>query len=212
MHFATNRHPHLELTNQAEYGVYITRSKLGVNMKLISLLPLAAALTATVAAGQDSSTAAKNLALNLYQDTVNRCPIGLQVDHGSFFFERRTDYGSGLHQQMPLAHAVQAIHLAMTNPSAREIVEVQFTIHGYSDKGRALFLMSGAPDLTRKITLKRDIEGKGQASSDLSLSGFTAVSSVDVDSLTYADGSMWNATASGVCSVTPKAFMLVSAR
>jgi hypothetical protein len=179
-------------------------------MKTSSILPLALVFAATVAVGQDGSSPVTNLGLRIYANEVDRCPIGLQVDHGKFFVERRTDYGSGLNEGTPSATAMQRIHLAMTNPSAREIVEMQITVHGYSDKDRALTLTSGGPDLTRKITLERDIEGKGQASSDLSLKGFTAVTSVDVDALSYADGSSWKATASGVCNVPSNSLMRIS--
>lgn len=182
-------------------------------MKLSSILPLAVALAATAAIAQDSAnpSPAKNASLTISPNLLDRCPIGLQVDHGGLFVQKRTDYGPGLNDRMPLAGAVQRIHLTMTNPSAREIVEVQLTVHGYSDKGRTIMLASAGPDLAKKVTLTRDIQGNGHASSDLSLSNFTAVSSVDVDSLTYADGSSWKATAGGACSVAPNLWMLVSA-
>ncbi len=144
---------------------------------------------------------------------MDRCPIGLEVNHGTFFLERKTEYGPGPDDGVPLTSSIQRIHLSMTNPNPREIVKVQFTVHGFSDKWRAIPLggASSAPDLAKKVTVVLDIQGKGHASSDLSLSNFTAVTSVDVDSLTYADGSAWQATSRGACSVAPSLMMLVSA-
>lgn len=186
-------------------------------MKSVCILPLAIVLATTCAIGQDTVThrspnaaSPNNESLRFYPYS---CPIGLQVSHGSFFLQKKTGYGPG-----PLpgdgvspASAVQRIHLTMTNPSLREVVKVELTVHGYSDKWRAIPLASSAPDLVRRLTVVLDIKGNGHASSDLSLSSFTAVTSVDVDRLTYADGSVWHATARGACSVAPNPLMLVSA-
>lgn len=56
-----------------------------------------------------------------------------------------------------------------------------------------------------------DVKGNGHASSDLSLRRFTSVTSVDLNSLTYADGATWQASSPGACSVVPDPLMLVSA-
>ena len=51
-----------------------------------------------------------------------------------------------------------------------------------------------------------------RASSDLSLSRFTAVTSVDLNSITYADGTTWHTSSPAACSITPDLIMLVAAR
>jgi hypothetical protein len=187
-------------------------------MKSVRILPLAIVLATTCAIGQDtvthrSSNAASlnNEVLKFYSYSLGRCPIGLQVSHGSFFLQRKTEYGPGPGDGVSPASSVQRVHLTMTNPSLREVAKVELTVHGYSDKWRAIPLASPAPDLAKKVTVVVDIKGNGRASSDLSLRSFTAVTSVDVDTLTYADGSVWHATARGACSVAPSLMMLVSA-
>jgi hypothetical protein len=187
-------------------------------MKSVRILPLAIVLATTCAIGQDTVThrspnaaSPNNESLGFYPYSLDRCPIGLQVNHGSFFLQRKTEYGPGSGDGVSPASSVQRIHLTMTNPSLREVVKVELTVHGYSDKWRAIPLASSAPDLARRLTVVLDIKGNGHASSDLSLSSFTAVTSVDVDRLTYADGSVWHATARGACSVAPNPLMLVSA-
>jgi hypothetical protein len=108
---------------------------------------------------------------------------------------------------------VQRIHLTMTNLSSREIVKAQFTVHGFSDKWKVAPLVDGspAPDLAKSVHVAMDVQRDGQASSDLSLSRFTSVTTVDLNSLTYADGSTWESETPGACSVAPDPFMLVSA-
>jgi hypothetical protein len=182
-------------------------------MKFISLLPLAVALAGTAAIGQDGAKPMPltNGSLTISPNLAEQCPIGLEVSHGGLFARKQTDYDARPRDRMLLPSPGQRIHLTMTNPSALEIVRMQFTVHGYSDKSRTFTLASAVPDLAKKVTLARGIEGNGHASSDLSLSNFTAISSVDLDSLTYADGSSWSAATNGVCSVVPNALMLISA-
>jgi hypothetical protein len=101
----------------------------------------------------------------------------------------------------------------MINPSPKEIVGAQITVHGFSDKWRAIRLAGAtdAPDLTKKVNVVLNVKGNNHASSDLSLNRFTSVAYVDLNSLTYADGATWQASSPGACSVTPDPFMLVTA-
>lgn len=106
----------------------------------------------------------------------------------------------------------QTIQFTVDNPSTREIVKAQITVHGLSHKGRFVPLADGpAPDLSRKVSVVLDVKGNSRASSDLSLSRFASVTSVDLNALTYADGATWRASLPGACSVVPDPFMLVSA-
>jgi hypothetical protein len=55
------------------------------------------------------------------------------------------------------------------------------------------------------------VQGNGQASRNLSFSHFTAITAVDVNEITYADGSSWHTSSAGACSASPDLFMLVNA-
>ena len=171
----------------------------GVNMKLLSLLPLAAALATTTAISQEASHAA----LPLWTASLDRCPIGLEVKRGGLFAERRLAGG------VPFEGAVQRVEVDVSNPGSRKIVEVGMTVHGYSNKQRAFTLGGPTPDLARNVNLTLDVEGKGHASSHLALRDFTALAWFEVNTLRYADGSVWKATES-VCRVAPNAMMRIS--
>jgi hypothetical protein len=108
---------------------------------------------------------------------------------------------------------LQRLRLTLTNPSSRDIVSAEFTAHGFSNKPRAMELSAGSnePDLAKTIDLVLSVKGKGHASSDLSLNHFTAVTSIDLNSITYADGSTWHAPSPAACSITPSMVMLVAA-
>jgi hypothetical protein len=181
-------------------------------MKLVPILPLAVALAATSAVAQDSQlmSSSQNVVLPLASSLPNNCPVSLEVTHGQLFAKRLTEGGpQAPDNRMSLSGVVQRVHLTMTNPSTRKIVGVELNIEGYSSKGKTFTLTAASPDLSRTVSLALEIEGKSDASSDLSLKDFTAVSAVDVVSLKYADGSTWKASA-GACHVSPKALMLVS--
>ena len=146
------------------------------------------------------------------------CPIGMQARHGAgvpvSMNAGPSINGSPIAPNSPASTHTRAqrIHLTMTNLLSREIVSVQFVVHGYSNKGRAINLAnsSSEPDLAKTVDVVLDVKGKSEASSDLSLSRFTAVTSIDLKSITYADGNTWNAPSAEACSVTPDSMMLVA--
>ena len=146
------------------------------------------------------------------------CPVGMQARHGagvpvSMNAGPSINWSPIAPNSPAFTHTrTQRIHLTMTNLLSREIVSVQFVVHGYSNKGRAMNLAnsSSEPDLAKTVDVVLDVKGKSEASSDLSLSRFTAVTSIDLKSITYADGNTWNAPSAEACSVTPDSMMLVA--
>ncbi len=183
-------------------------------MKPVSILPLAIALATTCAIGQDTvlhrSANPASLSFSHVPTLRGDCPVGLQVNHGSSFLKREVEYGP-FARPAPAVQE-QTIQFTVDNPSTREIVKAQITVHGLSHRGRFVPLAGEpTPDLSRKVSVVLDVKGNSRASSDLSLSRFASVTSVDLNSLTYADGATWRAESPGACSVAPDPFMLVSA-
>jgi hypothetical protein len=187
---------------------------LRANMKPISILPLAIVLATTSAIGQDMvlhrSVNPAPSSFSPPRTLGDNCPVGMKVNHGPSALKRETNYGP-FASPTPAVQE-QRIQLTLTNPSPKEIVSAQITVHGFSDKWRAIPLASAtnAPDLTKRIKIFLNVEGNDHASSDLSLQRFTSVAYVDLDSLTYADGATWKAASPSACSVSPELLMLVS--
>jgi hypothetical protein len=180
-------------------------------MKYATVLPLAIALTTSFAVGQ--ATYQKPLKI----DAAN-CPVGLQVRHGGGLPSAVGAAGPAINEK-PLNGKVpsvqsQGIHLTLANPSSRDIVSLEITVHGLSEKWRYVPLsdMPPKPDISKTVDIGLDVKGSGHASRDLSLYRFTAVTSVDVNSIKYSDGSEWRATSTEACSVTPDLIMLVATR
>jgi hypothetical protein len=191
----------------------------GPDMKCASILSFATLLTATFAFGQAVVSSDAKLALatpSAHMDATN-CPVGLRVKHGPGLATSRSADGPTINgKPLPYGPARlpdenQAIHLTMTNLTPQPIVSAQVVVHGFSNKWRYVPLSGADPDLETTVDVALDVKGNGEASRNLSLSRFTAISAVDVNAITYADGSSWRTSTPGNCSATPDLFMLVNA-
>jgi hypothetical protein len=164
------------------------------------ILPLVLVFAAPIVIAQSKSSV-----LTLPPTPNATCPVGMQARHGA-------GIPVGMNAERgPTAPHAQKIHLTMTNLVAHEIVSAQFVVHGYSNKGRAMNLANSSnPDLAKTVELVLDVKGKSEASSDLSLSRFAAVTSIDLNSITYADGNAWHTPSPEACSIAPDMLMLVA--
>jgi hypothetical protein len=165
----------------------------------VGILPLVLLFAAPIVIAQQSTV------LTLARTPAATCPVGMQAQHGA-------GIPVGMNAERgPTAPHAQKIHLTMTNLLAHEIVSAQFVVHGYSNKGRAMNLANSSnPDLAKTVELVLDVKGKSEASSDLSLSRFAAVTSIDLNSITYADGNTWHTPSPEACSIAPDMLMLVA--
>ena len=164
------------------------------------ILPLVLLFAAPIVIAQSKSTV-----LTLPRTPDASCPVGMQARHGAGI---PVGMNAG---RSPITPPAQKIHLTMTNLLAHEIVSAQFVVHGYSNKRRAMNLANSSnPDLAKTVELVLDVKGKSEASSDLSLSRFAAVTSIDLSSITYADGDTWHTPSPEACSIDPDSMMLVA--
>ena len=186
-------------------------------MKCASILSLAILLTTASAFSQETvmhSDAKLALATPpLHMDSTN-CPVGLEVKHATGLPTAITAEGPAIHgKPLPygqIADQNQGIHLTLINLSPQSIVSAQVLIHGFSNKRRYVPLPGADPDLVTTVDVALDVKGNGQASRNLSLSHFTAITAVDVNAITYADGSTWRTSSPGTCSAPPDLFMSVN--
>ena len=151
----------------------------------------------------------------LHMDRTN-CPVGLQVKHGPGLPRGMAAAGPAIngkplpYGQVQIAEQNQRIDLTLINLSPQSIVSAQVVVHGFSNKWRYVPLSGADPDLATTVDVALDVKGNGQASRNLSLSQFTAITAVDVNAITYADGSTWRTSSPGACSASPDLFMLVN--
>ena len=114
----------------------------------------------------------------------------------------------------------QRIHLLAANPpSGKKIAGATVTVEGLSARGRlrpAQGQAGGTSDIQRTMDVSFAAEDEHTMAADLRLAGFTVVNSIELDSITYSDGSIWKMTGKladhSPCRVTPDGFMLVAGR
>jgi hypothetical protein len=110
----------------------------------------------------------------------------------------------------PLA---QRLHLTATAPHSGPIVAANITVRGYAGKSR--FTPVGAPDQdardsARTLDVAFASGAGGEASTNIALAGFSAVTVVELNSITYSDGSRWKLSAGSSCRTWIDGVMLIA--
>jgi hypothetical protein len=185
-----------------EYPVHVRRTNLEAHMTSASILPLAIMLATTSVFGQ-SFTLPPRI-------DPSKCPVELQVERSSGLFAYEN---AKVVPAEPVApRTEQWFDLRMTNLLPHDIVAAEITAHGFSYKGRIIPVSDATPNIWKTVDVALDVKGNGSASRELSFDHFSAIRTIDVDSVTYADGSTWHASSPGACSVAPSLFMRISAQ
>jgi hypothetical protein len=134
---------------------------------------------------------------------VPACPAIFTAQHLSDGTMIRTgrNHPRGIGQSL---HVTLNIHQGATATLA---------VHGFSNEGRATKAnLNSSPDAVRTVTVYLASSQNSQAAGNLWAPELTAVSSIDLVSLSYDDGSNWSAPGGQTCRVTPDPMMLISGR
>jgi hypothetical protein len=131
------------------------------------------------------------------------CPVSMRAQHRS----NPSLMNARNATPEPLA---QRIHLtASSGTYSSAILSINVTVRGTTAKARTLPTSQADPsDAAMTFNLRAD--QANAVASDLLLRGFTSVQAIDLESVTYADGSSWLASTARSCSITPDNLMLVS--
>jgi hypothetical protein len=109
----------------------------------------------------------------------------------------------------------QRISLTLHSAQSSQITAARVRVHGLTPKGRVVQSNSTNPlasDTTRTMTVAFNEESNGGVTGELRLPGFTSVTSIGLEEITYASGTVWTVGSQQACTVTPDPFMLVSDR
>lgn len=104
----------------------------------------------------------------------------------------------------------QALHLTFSNPSRGLVTEATLLLRGWTPKGRRFETGNDAkPDAVRSQHVHL-VPGPNQtATADIWVAGLSAVTSVEIVSATYKNGSAWARPDNLSCGAVPDGFMLV---
>jgi hypothetical protein len=136
---------------------------------------------------------------------MNTCPISLHARHAP---------GGDMIKVggVPINVISQMLHLTVTNPDSRHVVAANVTVRGFANKGRLIQVMSDQDsyDAAKTVDVRFPSGSGKEADADLRVPGFSAVTVIDVNSVTYSDGSNWKLAAGSSCRSWIDGLMLVS--
>jgi hypothetical protein len=141
------------------------------------------------------------------------CPVSMhaQQQGGLGILTARDDRGESRRR----SGVAQHIRLILGDAkNSATIMSAKVTVRGTSPKGRmtpTVLSQDASPDARKTLALTFKADGRESASANLVLPGFTSVTSISLDSLTYADGSAWRPSNGRGCRTTPDLLMLVDA-
>ena len=179
-----------------------------------------------------TAEAQKLIAADL-EHAVSRCAIGMFARQGGGLHVLRADKDGQLTQ--PALEPSLTLH----GPNGKRIVSAAITARGYGapqgatplqtsnsnnthdDLGGSLVAkpvnktnLTNSPDqrprLTHALTVRFQPDGDSEFSADFRLPGFVVLETINLNSVTYADGSIENFDAS-ICKASPSPIMLVAA-
>jgi hypothetical protein len=162
---------------------------------------------ATPSRAQQSSSTTSAKAIELSAPGA-ACPVGMRALQGA---------GYGLvHVRGAEQPDVpgQRVHLIITNGVRGTARNAQVLVRGLSPKNRARDVsgLDQIPDTSKTMGVTFQPEDATSVAADLVLPGFTSVSSVELQSITYQDGSTWNIARDEACRVAPDPMMLITER
>ena len=190
-------------------------------MNRLAMLSIAVVFAPAILAQSPAVTPAQSQSLSMQlvaQPPMSvGCPISMRAQQTSgvdVLVTRDSKSQGEPHLDVP----AQRIHLTMGNGSnLAGIVAATVTVRGTGNKPRSVPTVvtparEGIFDRTKTLHLQFGREENQEAETDLILAGFTSVQSIRLDSLTYADGSIWTPSRSSVCRIAPDPLMLISGR
>jgi len=139
--------------------------------------------------------------------TAQGCPVSLRAQHGAGGGMLRAD-------KRPTKGIGQWLHLTLTNPEGPKIVWARVRVHGLSGVGRTTETTSDTikPDSARTLVVRFSPDSGNSVTGDLWVPSMTAVLTIDLNSVSFADGTTRNFMAHEGCRVAPDLKMLIADR
>lgn len=168
-------------------------------------------LTSLTLAAQNGDKAATPTQLRIIQTTIPAaCPISMSAQQGVWDHTIKVRQGEQPHPPQPFG---QRIFLTLADAHPARIVSAIVAVHGTTGKNHMLQAVDSASgsNATRTLTAAFTKQADNSVSADIYLPGFTSVTSLELQQVSYADGSTWKLSNANVCSVTPDPMMLIAA-
>jgi hypothetical protein len=137
---------------------------------------------------------------------LGSCPVSLHARQSGV--AARREVGGSEHRPDGVS---QSLHLIVDNPESRRVVAANVTVHGFADNSRLVEVLSNqdSSDAARTFDLRFSANSATEATADLRVPGFTGVSTIDLNTVTFADGSVWKFAAGSSCRTWIDGLVLV---
>ena len=138
------------------------------------------------------------------------CPVNMSARQGVWDHTIKVRQGE---QQRPPQPFGQRILLTLADAHPSRIVSATVTVHGTTGKNHMLQAVDSASgaNATTTLTAAFTKQGDGSVSADIYVPGFTSVTSLELQQVSYADGSTLKINGSNACRVAPDPMMLIAA-
>jgi hypothetical protein len=135
------------------------------------------------------------------------CPVSLRAQHTPGEYR---EVVNGVF----IPGIAQRIHVVASALNSRRVVAANMTVRGFANKVRVLPTTSGQDigDAAKKLDVRFPARAEKESSADLAVPDLSAVTAIDLNSVTYADGSVWKVAAGNTCRSWIDGFMLISGR
>jgi hypothetical protein len=141
------------------------------------------------------------------------CPISMRAQHGAGGEMTRARDGAPA-EKKPKGQG-QRLTLTLHTADARHIVRATVTVRGMSAGSHITPLLTDGPSrgfAARTVQVEFRAAEDSDSRAEVWAPGLTAVEAVQLDSVTYADGSTWKIAPGSGCSVAPDHLMLIGSR
>lgn len=145
---------------------------------------------------------------------VATCPVAMQATQRGLTEMVRTERAPSQDQPESMPRPAQHLHLILKGFAKGKLVaSATITARGLSARSHMQNLNlsgDGPSDIRRTLKVTFTPDQDGTVSADIDLPAFTAVKSLQLLSITYADGSNWTPEKSNACIVQPDSLMLIA--
>jgi hypothetical protein len=155
------------------------------------------------------------------------CPVAMRAEHGGggALVRTRQSRSNLVPEPAQPTPPYQQIRLILGPSSVQSsagarVVRARVTVRGTNGQWRSVPTGMGEGSSTIAKTLdlsfsRADVGARGEdglVATEMTLAGFSSVKSINLDSLTYSDGTIWVPAQGKACRVAPDLLMLVSTR
>lgn len=144
-----------------------------------------------------------------FNSTFGSCPIGMHARQGIWDHTLKVNQGEQRKSKTPFG---QRIVLTLLDTHPASVVAATLMVRGFDGKDHMMQAAADSPgDAARTLHAVFAKQADGNVSADIYVPGFTSVTSLQLQEVSYADGSVWSVTGSNVCRVAPDPLMLIAA-